>query len=108
MLKMIRDLTNHLGVMVATGLGNLLLYYILFSGKYIPRWLSVWGIIGNILILLASFLILFQLVDVISTAYIAYNHTLSNTGISFCDLVNIQRIEFGVYKPKQSEIKKRT
>ena len=71
MLKIIRDLTNHLGVMVATGLGNLFLYYILFSGKYIPKWLSVWGIIGNTLIILASFLILFQLVDVISAAYIA-------------------------------------
>lgn len=71
MLQIVRDLTNHLGVMVATGLGNLLLYYILFSGKYIPRWLSVWGIIGNILIIMASFLILFQLVDVISTVYIA-------------------------------------
>lgn len=71
MLKMTRDLTNHLGVMLATGLGNLLLYSILFSGKFIPRWLSVWGIIGNILILLASFLILFEYVDVISTAYIA-------------------------------------
>jgi len=47
MLRMIRNLTNHLGVMVATGLGNLLLYYILFSGKYIPKWLSVWGIAGN-------------------------------------------------------------
>ena len=71
MLRMIRNLTNHLGVMVATGLGNLLLYYILFSGKYIPKWLSVWGIVGNILIILASFLILYQVVDVISTAYIA-------------------------------------
>ncbi|MEQ9221217.1 MAG: DUF4386 domain-containing protein [Cyclobacteriaceae bacterium] len=71
MLKIIRDLTNHLGVMVATGLGNLLLYHILFSGKYIPKWLSTWGIIGNALIILASFLILFQAVDVISTTYIA-------------------------------------
>ncbi|MBX2943760.1 MAG: DUF4386 family protein [Cyclobacteriaceae bacterium] len=60
MLKIIRDLTNHLGVMVATGLGNLLLYHILFSGKYIPKWLMIWGIIGNALIILASFLILFR------------------------------------------------
>lgn len=71
MLKIARDLTNHLGVMVTTGLGNLFLYYILFSGKIIPKWLSIWGIIGNILIILASFLILFQFVDVISTVYIA-------------------------------------
>ena len=71
MLKTIRDLSNHLGVMVTTGLGNLLFYYILFRGKFIPKWLSVWGVIGNVLIILASFLILFQLVDVISTAYIS-------------------------------------
>ncbi|MGB5371842.1 MAG: DUF4386 domain-containing protein [Flavobacteriaceae bacterium] len=71
MLKIIRDLTNHFGVMAATGLGNLLLYYILFSGKFIPKWLSIWGIFGNVLIIFASFLVLFQLVDVISTSYIA-------------------------------------
>ncbi|MGB0524832.1 MAG: DUF4386 domain-containing protein [Flammeovirgaceae bacterium] len=70
LLKMMRDLTNHLGVMVATGLGNFFLYYIFFSGKQIPKWLSVWGILGNVLIIFASFLILFQVVDVISTAYI--------------------------------------
>ena len=69
MLKSIRDLTNHLGVMLATGLGNLLLYYIFYKGKYIPAWLSLWGIIGNLLLMSGSFLLLFQLIDVISTAY---------------------------------------
>ncbi len=69
MLKLFRDLTNHLGVMLATGLGNLLLYYILFKGKLIPAWLSIWGIIGNTLIMIASFLLLFELVEVVSTEY---------------------------------------
>ena len=69
MLKLFRDLTNHLGVMLATGLGNLLLYYILFKGKLIPLWLSVWGIIGNTLIMIASFLLLFELIEVVSTEY---------------------------------------
>jgi hypothetical protein len=69
MLKYFRDLTNHLGVMLATGLGNLLLYYIFYKGKYIPVWLSLWGIVGNILLMLGSFLLLFQLIDVISTEY---------------------------------------
>lgn len=68
-LILVRDLTNHLGVMLATGLGNLFLYYIFFDGKYIPKWLSIWGIAGNILIMLASFLILFQLIEVISSKY---------------------------------------
>lgn len=69
MLKSFRDLTNHLGVMLPTGIGNLLLYYILYKGKYIPAWLSLWGIIGNLLLMLGSFLLLFQLLDVISIEY---------------------------------------
>lgn len=69
MLKLFRDLTNHLGVILATGLGNLLLYYILSKGKLIPVWLSIWGIIGNVIIMMASFLLLFELIEVISTEY---------------------------------------
>ena len=69
MLQLFRDLTNHLGVMLATGLGNLLLYYILYKGKFIPVWLSLWGVIANTLIMLASFLVLFQLIDVVSIEY---------------------------------------
>lgn len=68
-LHLFRDLTNHLGVILATGLGNLLLYYIFYKGKHIPVWLSLWGIIGNTLIMLASFLILFQLIEVVSPEY---------------------------------------
>ncbi|QDU32717.1 hypothetical protein KS4_07510 [Poriferisphaera corsica] len=69
MLKLLRDLINHLGVMVATGLGGLILYALFFMGKQIPRWLSVWGIAGNTLLLVASFLLLFQLLDVVSIGY---------------------------------------
>ncbi|WP_052143756.1 DUF4386 domain-containing protein [Wocania ichthyoenteri] len=69
-LQLSRNLINHLGVIIATGLGNLLLYSILYKEKNIPIWLSTWGITGNILIMTASFLILFQLIEVISTEYI--------------------------------------
>jgi hypothetical protein len=68
-LMLTRDLTNHLGVILATGLGNLILYYILYKGKFIPVWLSFWGFIGNILIMLASFLLLFELIEVVSIEY---------------------------------------
>lgn len=69
-LQLSRDLINHLGVIIATGLGNLLLYSIFYKEKSIPIWLSTWGIIGNLLIIIASFLILFQRIEVISTEYI--------------------------------------
>lgn len=69
MLRLSRDLINHLGVILATGLGNLLFYIILYKEKLIPRWLSIWGFLGNIVIMLASFFIIFQLIEVISTEY---------------------------------------
>ena len=69
MLKLFRNLTNHLGVMLANGLGNLILYYIFFKGKYIPKWLSLWGIVGNTLIIIAGFFLLFQFIEVVSTEY---------------------------------------
>lgn len=70
LLKLGRDLANHLGVMLATGLGNLILYYIFYKTKLIPRWLSIWGVIGNVLAMLSGFLILFGSIDVVSTTFI--------------------------------------
>ncbi len=69
-LKLGRDLANHVGMMLATGLGNLILFYIFYKTKLIPRWLSSWGLIGNALAMLASFLILFRLIDVITPHFI--------------------------------------
>jgi len=69
-LKLVRDLANHVGMMLATGLGNLILFYIFYKTKLVPQWISIWGIFGNILAMLASFLILFRLIDVISTHFV--------------------------------------
>ncbi len=68
-LQLFRDLTNHLGVILATGLGNLLFYLILYREKLVPKRLSIWGVLGNIIIMVASFLIIFQLIEVISPEY---------------------------------------
>ena len=68
-LRLFRDLTNHLGVILATGLGNLLFYMILYKEKLVPKWITIWGFLGNIIIMAASFLIIFQLIEVISTEY---------------------------------------
>jgi hypothetical protein len=58
------------GMMLATGLGNLILFYILYKTKLVPRWLSSWGIIGNTLAIVASFLILFRIIDVITHHFV--------------------------------------
>jgi len=65
-LKLVRDLVNHVGMMLATGLSNLILSYMFYKTRLVPRWLSIWGFIGNSLAMLASILILFQFIDVIA------------------------------------------
>jgi len=69
-LKLGRDLSNHVGMMLATGLGNIILFYIFYKTKLVPKWLSSWGLIGNTLAMLASFLILFHFIDVITPHFI--------------------------------------
>ena len=69
LLKLGRDLSNHLGVMLATGLGNLILFFIFYKTKLIPQWLTWWGIYANLLAMLSSFLILFDTIDVISNSF---------------------------------------
>lgn len=42
----------------AFSIGAVMLYYLLLQSKRVPRWLSVWGLIGAPLMLIAGFLVL--------------------------------------------------
>jgi hypothetical protein len=50
-------------LIIMFSLGGLILYYLLFKSKLIPRWLSVWGIIGILLHLSTAFLDMFGIMD---------------------------------------------
>jgi len=50
-----------LGVMIVFGLSALILNYILYQSKLIPRWLSGWGLVGATLLLAAGLLGMFGL-----------------------------------------------
>ena len=54
-------------------LGALMYYYIFYQTKLIPRWLSGWGIIGIILCMVASLLVMFRLLDPLSTIQVVFN-----------------------------------
>ena len=54
-------------------LGALMLYYLLYRSKLIPRWISVWGFIAITLHLATGFLIIFQLMSPFSTINMVVN-----------------------------------
>lgn len=54
-------------LIIVFGLGALMLYYVFYQSKLVPRWLSAWGFIAIILHLATGFLILFHLQSSFST-----------------------------------------
>jgi hypothetical protein len=52
----LRDWAVLMGTLIFFGLGSLILNYVLYQSKLIPRWLSIWGFIGAALALLYGLL----------------------------------------------------
>jgi hypothetical protein len=61
------DPINAMGGIVF-GLGALMLYYVFYQSKLIPRWISVWGFIAILLSFSTNILVLFHLQSPSSTA----------------------------------------
>jgi hypothetical protein len=68
-----RDLVNHVAMILSLSLGGAMFYYIMYRSRLIPRWLSLWGLLGTALAILASLLLLFRYSDVITPLYIGLN-----------------------------------
>ena len=54
LLRSGRDLVNHVAMILALSLGDLMFFYVLYQSKLVPRWLSGWGFVGTTLTILAS------------------------------------------------------
>lgn len=65
-----RDVTNHVAMILTHSLGGLMLNYLLYQSRLVPRWLSGWGIIGISFTILASFMVMFSMIDIITPIYI--------------------------------------
>ncbi len=52
LLMALREWSFLFGTMIFLGLGGLTLNYILFVSRLVPRWLSAWGLIGGVCILI--------------------------------------------------------
>ena len=70
LLRSGRDLVNHVAMILVHCLGGLMLYYVFYKTKLVPRWLSGWGFVGTIFTIVASMLIMFSLIDIITPIYI--------------------------------------
>ena len=77
LLQVGRDLTNHVATILAVSFGGLLFYFLLLKTRLVPRWLSGWGLIGTILTIIASYLVMFRLISVITQTYIILNMPLA-------------------------------
>ncbi|WP_268960908.1 DUF4386 domain-containing protein [Nonomuraea cypriaca] len=77
LLRMARDLVNHVALILSLGLGDLLFFAILYRSRIVPRWLSAWGLLGVVLAMSASFLVLFRLTDVVTPLYLSINAPLA-------------------------------
>lgn len=62
-----RDLVNHVATTLSFVIAMLLYNCIFYQTKLVPRWLSVWGIVGSIWSILASLLFMIRLIGVDET-----------------------------------------
>ncbi|WP_160308933.1 DUF4386 domain-containing protein [Paenibacillus sp. DMB20] len=76
-----RDNLNHIGMILPWSIGGLMLYYCLYKIRLIPRWLSIWGIIGSTLALLATLLLMLNIIILASPVYF-----ILNAPIAICEM----------------------
>lgn len=72
-LKSSRDYANHVFMILALCTGNVMLYVVFIRSNLIPKWISFWGIIGAVLSIVASGLVLYREIDIITVEYIVLN-----------------------------------
>ena len=71
--KISRDFTNHGYMVLVLCIGKILLYALFYTSGFVPSVLSVAGIVAALTSLVASLLVLFQVIDVVTLEYIAMN-----------------------------------
>lgn len=82
LLRTARDLVNHVALITALGIGDLLLFRILHRWHLVPHWLSLWGFLGAGLALAASAMVLFGQIDVVTPLYLTLNAPLATQNVA--------------------------
>lgn len=73
LLRTGRDLMNHIGMVLPWALGGLILCWCMLKTAVVPRWLSVWGIVGAVLTVIATLLYMLDFIEMMTPTYMAMN-----------------------------------
>ncbi len=73
LLRTGRDLMNHIGMILPWSLGGLILYYCIFKMKLAPKWLSIWGIVGSALTIIATLMLMLDFIKIVTPTYFIMN-----------------------------------
>ena len=77
---LILETRNHLGHialdMVIFPVAALIMYFVFYFSKLVPRWLSIWGIVACVIYMAAAYMVLFGF-EPLSPIYIAMNIPLA-------------------------------
>ena len=67
------DWASFVGSAMAFGIGAMLYYIIFYRTKLIPRWLSIWGLVGVTLSMVSTMLVMFHVISPFSTVQLILN-----------------------------------
>lgn len=100
LLRSGRDLANHVALIIALTIGDLLLFCILYQWRLVPRWLSAWGFLGAGLAMLASLMVLSGLTNVVTPLYLAMNAQLALQTLVFAMWLIVRGFDTSSLKPR--------
>jgi len=73
LLRQTRDGLNHIGMILPWSIGGFFLYKAFLRTGLIPRWMSIWGLVGVALTLVATILYMLDQIQLVTIAYFALN-----------------------------------
>jgi hypothetical protein len=73
LLRVGRDGLNHIGMILPWSIGGLILFYSFFRMNLVPKWLTIWGIVGYTLTLMSTILLLFEIIKIVTPIYFVMN-----------------------------------
>jgi hypothetical protein len=73
LLRAGRDWINHIGMILPWSIGGIIVYFCFIRMKLTPEWLSVWGLLGSIFTLASTFLLMFDVIKIVTPIYLIMN-----------------------------------